>query len=462
MLTATEQIHVNETDRIEHTLLAQLKSHLKKGPGSEGRPVIVRAEVPVEGLCVLPWLCAQDPTSRGYWSNRDEPFELAGVGGADVITANSDLDYGRLMGTLHRRLSSAHGNPRYLGGMRFGPNGSRDTAWNHFKAYRFILPRFEVVAGDAATIFACNMLSHEDIGIAKAAFSRVVFPKNVQTFSLPSVRCRKDYPDAKGWRTNVEAALRSFRVGEYEKVVLARKATFEFTEPVNAAALLHALKKNTTQCFHFLFQPHAGSGFLGASPERLYRRDGDLIRTEAIAGSRNRGASSAQDQALGRELLSSEKDRREHAYVVEGIQRSIEPVCGLLTGGPEPAVLKLSRCQHLITPFKGRLRKGITDSELLEMLHPTPAVGGYPRKPAMEDIARLEPFDRGWYAGPVGWIAKDAAQFVVGIRSGLTQGNRLHLFSGAGIVEGSVAENEWEEIENKISDFLALFEAPPH
>lgn len=462
MLTATERIDVNETARIEHTLLTQLKRRLQERPGPQGRPVIVRAEVYVEGLHVLPWLCAQDPTSRGYWSNRDEPFELAGVGGADVITGDSDLDYGRLMGMLHQRLSSAQGNPRYLGGMRFYLKRSGDAAWDHFKAYRFILPRFEVVARNGITIFACNMLSHEDIGVVKAAFSRVVFAENVGTFSLPFVRFRKDYPDEQGWRTNVEAALQAFRAGEYEKVVLARKATFELAEPVNAAVLLRALKKNTTQCFHFLFQPHARSGFLGASPERLYRRDGDLIRTEAIAGSRNRGASSAQDQLLCQELLASEKDRREHEYVVKGIRRSIEPLCALLTGGQEPAVLRLSRCQHLITPFKGRLRKGVRDSELLEKLHPTPAVGGYPKKPAMEDIARLEPFDRGWYAGPVGWISKDAAQFVVGIRSGLTEGRRLHLFSGAGIVDGSVAENEWEEIENKISDFVALFGAQPH
>jgi menaquinone-specific isochorismate synthase len=93
----------------------------------------------------------------------------------------------------------------------------------------------------------------------------------------------------------------------------------------------------------------------------------------------------------------------------------------------------------------------------LEKLHPTPAVGGFPTDRALRDIARLEPFDRGWYAGPLGWIAKDASQFVVGIRSGLTEGKRLHLFSGAGIVEGSVPEKEWEEIENKISDFVTLF-----
>jgi menaquinone-specific isochorismate synthase len=456
MSTASEQIPIHQSERIQEAMMAQLKGQLTESVRQKGQPVILRAEVCVEGLKALSWLRVQDPTSRGYWSNRDEPFELAGVGGADVITGDSDLDYSRLMGLLHDRLSTAHGNPRYFGGMCFHLNGSRDPAWRRFKAYRFILPRFEVVANNGRAVFACNMLSHEDLGVVDEAFSHVVFPGPKAAVPLPRPLSRCNHPDEQGWLANVEAALKAFRPGEYEKVVLARMATFEFAEPLNAAVLLQALKKNTASCFHFLFQPHACSGFLGASPERLYRRDGDLIRTEAIAGSRPRGALPQEDQALARELLASEKELREHGYVVDGIRGSLEPLCGLLTAGEEPVVLKLSRCQHLITPFKGRLRRGVKDAELLESLHPTPAVGGYPKERALGDISRLEPFDRGWYAGPVGWIAKDSAQFVVGIRSGLTEDRRLHLFSGAGIVEGSVPGYEWEEIENKISDFVTL------
>ena len=163
-----------------------------------------------------------------------------------------------------------------------------------------------------------------------------------------------------------------------------------------------------------------------------------------------------EDQALSNELTASDKDLREHQYVVDAIHKTLEQFCSLLVVDEKPCVLKLTRCQHLITTFRGRLRKGVKDSDLLENLHPTPAVGGYPTDRALQDIARLELFDRGWYAGPVGWIAKDAAQFVVGIRSGLTEGRRLHLFSGAGIVDGSVPKKEWEEIENKIGDFVAL------
>jgi menaquinone-specific isochorismate synthase len=99
----------------------------------------------------------------------------------------------------------------------------------------------------------------------------------------------------------------------------------------------------------------------------------------------------------------------------------------------------------------------VTDAEVLRALHPTPAVGGYPGVEALEEIRALEPFDRGWYAGPVGWIGADAAEFAVGIRSGLVRGNTLALFSGAGIVAGSAPEGEWAEIEQKIGDFTRMF-----
>ncbi len=457
---------MKEVERIKETIMGRLARELGDAGFQDRKPVILRAEVRIEGLRALPWLCAQEPASRGYWSNRDDHFELAGVGGADVITGDSDLDYHRLMETLHQRLGAARGTARYFGGMHFAPKDSKpkdpkDGVWGPFKAYRFILPRFEVVSKNGTTIFACNMLSNESLEAVKKAFSQVVFPETDPDPRLSSPVARLDYPDERGWRTNVEAALAAFKPGEYEKVVLARRATFDFQTPVDAATLLYCLKAKTTQSFHFLFQPHARTGFVGASPERLYRRDGDIVRTEAIAGSRPRSASPEQDKGLSDDLMNCEKDLREHEYVVKGIQQSLSPLCGLLAGDKAPSVLKLTHCQHLITSFKGRLRKGVKDSELLENLHPTPAVGGYPRAQALRDIARLEPFDRGWYAGPVGWISKDDAQFVVGIRSGLTEGSRLHLFSGAGIVAGSVPEKEWEEIENKISDFVTLFGSCP-
>ena len=455
--TAVEQININEVARIKETIIAQLTRDLKKpGTGRSKKPTIMRAEIHVEGLDAMPWLCAQRPRSRGYWSDREGRFELAGVGRADAITGNCALDYHKLMAMLHDRISGANGNARYFGGLSFSKDSAKEQTWGYFKAYMFILPRFEVITRNGITTFACNMLTDEDMETIRAELSLLVFPETQSQSRLPTPIKRSDWPDFKTWKANIRTVLDSFEPGKYEKVVLARKATLELSDPIDAARLLGALKEKTPQCFHFLFQPDSSAAFLGASPERLYRRDGNSLKTEAIAGSRPKGDTTEKDEALCLELISSEKDLREHNYVVKDIRNSLTDLCSLLVEDERPSVLKLARCQHLITTFKAKLRNGVKDADLLERLHPTPAVGGFPTERALQDISRLEPFDRGWYAAPVGWITKDAAQFAVGIRSGLCEGSRLHLFSGAGIVDGSTPDEEWEEIENKISDFVSL------
>ena len=210
------------------------------------------------------------------------------------------------------------------------------------------------------------------------------------------------------------------------------------------------------ECFHFCFMPEPGVAFIGASPERLYLRQGKLIQSEAIAGTRPRGTSTAADGALGQNLLHSDKDLREHRYVVQGIRDTLAPLCQVLDVGEEISILRLAQCQHLVSFFEGTLDDDVLDTDILQRLQPTPAVGGYPAGAALDEIDRLESFDRGWYAGPIGWVSPNATEFAVAIRSGLIDGSKLCLFSGAGIVEGSTADGEWDEIENKISDFIKV------
>ena len=121
-----------------------------------------------------------------------------------------------------------------------------------------------------------------------------------------------------------------------------------------------------------------------------------------------------------------------------------------------PKILTLSNGHHLITKFQGQLKDGINDEDILQFLHPTPALGGAPRKQAMAIIRKLEGFSRGWYGAPVGYVGLDWAEFVVGIRSGLARGKKLSIFAGAGIVQGSQAAGEWDEVENKISNFIKI------
>jgi menaquinone-specific isochorismate synthase len=155
-------------------------------------------------------------------------------------------------------------------------------------------------------------------------------------------------------------------------------------------------------------------------------------------------------------LLTSGKERREHAFVQQAIQSSLEALCTRVESPDAPSELLLTRGRHLHARLTGTLRPDVTAVELLDALHPTPAVGGVPGDAALTAIRDQEPFDRGWYAGPVGWVGADAAEFSVAIRSGLVEPTRLALFSGAGIVDGSVPEREWDEIEQKLGDFAAV------
>jgi menaquinone-specific isochorismate synthase len=160
-------------------------------------------------------------------------------------------------------------------------------------------------------------------------------------------------------------------------------------------------------------------------------------------------------------LLASSKDQREHAYVREAIVDRLLPLAEDIDVDDHASAMTLARGRHLYTGVRATLRLSANPLDVLAALHPTPAVGGTPRTESLTAIAKLEPFDRGLYAGPIGWIGRDAdgkeaAEFAVGIRSGLVDGAVLSLYSGAGIVVGSEAASEWAEIEHKIGDFARV------
>jgi menaquinone-specific isochorismate synthase len=198
----------------------------------------------------------------------------------------------------------------------------------------------------------------------------------------------------------------------------------------------------------------AGRLFAGASPERLFRLQGREIETDCMAGTTERGADAAGDRALADSLLASKKDRLEHYYVLEDSVRRLGDLCTTMNADTTPRVVKLTTLQHLTTTVRGRLKDGIGVGDILAQLHPTPAVGGTPRSAALAAIRELEPYPRGWYAGPIGWIERDRAEFAVAIRSAMLSGANACVFAGAGIVPGSVPETEWQETQNKAQAFL--------
>jgi isochorismate synthase len=197
--------------------------------------------------------------------------------------------------------------------------------------------------------------------------------------------------------------------------------------------------------------------FLGASPERLCGVRGDQVFIDCLAGTRRRGQTPPEDELLAEQLMNSLKDRAEHEVVRRWIVNTVADITTDLAAPEVPRIKRLHNVQHLHTPITGRLRPGVGVLDVAERLHPTPAVAGVPRAAALEWIGRTESFDRGWYAGALGWIEPPGdGEFAVALRSALIRGDEAVLFAGAGIMGDSDPRDEWEETGWKLHPMLSV------
>ena len=320
-----------------------------------------------------------------YWADRDGWDEVAGVGTADFVAGTDSDGVDSLFEQLRGRLEGRETAARYFGGMRFNGRDASDDGWRGFGGYRFVLPRFELSQQGPDSVLACQWLRSVDtVDKLMVDLDALVFPGTESACAHPAATARDDLPDRAGWESAVAETLDLVSENSVGKVVLARKSVFGFPADLDPIACMQALLPEAEQCYRFCFAPAPGRGFLGVPPERLYRREGRRILCDAIAGTRTRGNGASLDRQLERDLMGSDKERREQDYVVRGIRESLTPLCGSLDAGTGPSVVKLRQCQHLMSSFEGMLRDGVGDAQLLKALHPTPAVGGYPTDLAVQ------------------------------------------------------------------------------
>ena len=419
----------------------------------------VRVAVGIDEVNLLSWLQAQHATTKVYWRSRDENLEIAAIGATHTVSGNSGVDLDHDLSDLPHHLNSTQSSVRYIGGIRFDITTlveQRDDCWQGFSGYRFILPQIELIRRDNTTELAVNVHPDriQDISAIMQLLKNIAPPSSNDESLSFAISTRTDTPDKSSWSRAVEQALELFGTTELSKIVLARRSDFSSTHSFDPWQLLAGLQQTSTGCTLFGFSFDGKTTFLGATPERLYARNGSQVSTEALAGTRPRGEDASKDKLLEAELLGSEKEQREHSYVARGVFASLVPLSLSVMASKSPTIVKLARVQHLKTPIEASLQHDTTDSDLLTALHPTAAVNGQPRDLALKLLQTIEPFDRGWYAAPVGWLSKESAEFAVAIRSGLVNGSHLALFAGAGIVEGSSPDNEWSELDNKLSAFL--------
>jgi len=321
------------------------------------------------------------------------------------------------------------------------------------------LPRWQICRTEIECVAVANVRIDPDCRLEEEAerilrahgtFSEMAYGEIEAPDSTPGAVSTSS-EDPALFRERVDAALAAIADGRLSKVVLARWRDLLAENPFRPLETLGVLREAYPDCFAFSHSGGDGVSWIGATPERLVRRSGEEFGTEAIAGSAPRGSGLSADTAFGRELLSSDKDLREHGWVVDGLRQALETLGLAPKISPNPHLLRLSNVQHLRTAVSGICPADMGLLRFAEALHPTPAVGGCPRGKAVDLIRRLEPFERGLYTGFFGWEKPSGdGELAVALRTARVQGNRARLFGGAGIVSGSDAAKELEETEIKL------------
>lgn len=336
-----------------------------------------------------------------------------------------------------------------------------------FPASSVFVPRWQVVSskGRCVAIANATIAAGDDVElVAKRIWNANTKFRTFDYFDEDE-RAKRDHlkvletnecGGGKAFEQSVEKALGLIGEGEFQKIVLARALDLRADQAFHPLEILNTLRERYEDCYAFSIANGKGQSFIGASPERLVSVFKGRVNVDVLAGTAPRGKTASEDARFGAGLLESEKDCREHHIVFESVCRRLQDLGLSVSDGCRPSLKKLQNVQHLFVDVEAELASGIHLLDLVAALHPTPAVGGTPREAAVSKIKGLESFDRGLYAGPIGWLnAKGEGEFLVGIRSALVDGDKARLFAGVGVVEGSVPAGEHRETDLK---FQALKE----
>ncbi len=448
-------------------------------PRSRSTPTLISRTT---GVDAPPFETSFDALSapRTMWSAPGDALVVGG-GAAATLTATGGRRFARIRtaaeelfdsGDVHAGTEAAR--PRLFGGFAFHEGACDGEPWQAFPEARFVLPRVQMTYADNGTWLTVNATGadasadavEERLRAERKRFSRLTDvasdgvadadPESPSTRSpRPGIREQRRTTSREEWRASVGAVVDRIRGGELRKVVLAQALEADLETELPQAATLARLAAKYPDCYRYCFEPDGGDAiFFGATPERLVSLRGRTVETDALAGTTGRGETPTEDEWLAEELLNDEKNVHEHDLVAETIRYQLAPYAASISAG-ERRVRRLATVQHLHTPITAELTDDNHVLELVEALHPTPAVGGLPPERALETIHETEPFDRGWYAAPVGWIdGAGNGAFAVAIRSAVARRRRATLFAGVGIVADSDPDREWDEVQLKYRPIL--------
>jgi len=440
---------------------------------SRKRVASVSVEVECSDPVALVFASRRANESWFCWQQPDRDFALAALGEAHaVVSRGSDrfrevaAECAHLSGDAVLRGDRDSGDrtgPTWTGGFAFSDEGATGSTWSSFRPAAMSLPEISFESEGGRVVMTINAMvnpSDDPAALTERLVNRVnglVFedlgmldPHPTHRPSIESARSPEEFEDS------VAAAVERIRAGEIEKVVLAREVVVRSGSAHDPAAIFAALREGFPSCFNFCVgTPEAA--FIGASPELLIRCVGRGVSTVGLAGSARRSSDPAVDDHLAQKLLNSSKDRGEQDLVVKRIVKALVRLSVWVEAAEEPEIIKVANIQHLATPVIAQLSEPRTAIELAGFLHPTPAVGGEPWKKAERVMAEVEKMDRGWYAGPVGWMdGSGDGEFCVALRSALLRDREAHLYAGVGVVADSDPAAELAETEIKLGALLPL------
>ena len=353
--------------------------------------------------------------------------------------------------------------PVAVGGFAFAPQGGTAPHWSRFAPASLVVPEVALARRGHEVRLTLTALCRPGDDPAellerltgRAASLRQLPLPMLDPHPVARVRVAGAMP-AQHYEAAVARAVEQIRLGAFEKIVLAREVQVHSQQPHDAAGVLAILREAFREC-HVFAVGRGPDTLVAASPELLVRREGLRAGTLALAGSTRRSADPSVDAHLGEQLLRSAKDREEQAIVTRRVVKRLRPLSVWVTAADEPVLARVANIQHLATPIRAQLREPVSVIELAGALHPTPAVGGEPHEAVASLIPALEGLDRGWYAGPVGWVdANEDGEFCVALRCALLTGEVARCYAGVGVVRDSDPAAELAETEVKLAALLPV------
>lgn len=461
--------------------LAALLASTSRAPGSGVLAAATTLTPSLDPIAVYA-AATEAGAEAALWLRPSEGMAFVGIGRAWAVEARGGYRFREAEGAWCELMTDAlldrpdgatpGAGPVLLGGLGFtGREPAEGDPWAPFGASSLVLPSLLLSVSPSGAFVTASVVdgSDEDARRLEREWSRLMDrarelrPNPNGMVAMPvyaPLRVEDEHPAHDEWRRLVGMYAGAVGRGRIDKVVLARRVGLRSRVELDVPNALRRLAASAPESTTYAFR-RDGRTFIGATPERLVRTAGRSFRTVAVAGTVGRGADAEEDAALARRLLASDKDREEHAIVVAAIRDLLAPVADTLTVAPEPAVMTLRFVQHLVTEISGTLPEGQGLLALGERLHPTPAVGGDPRDLALDLIDEHEGFDRGWYAGPIGWLGADGdGELCVALRCGIVDHARATLFAGCGIVADSDPDAEWEESRIKLRAVISALGIP--